>query len=37
MFLSADAKDISKLNENNITHIVSLYDNPYPVLQVSFP
>eukprot|EP00794_Sanderia_malayensis_P018820 gene18820-20716_t len=28
-----DAKDVPKLKENNINHIVAIYDNPTPVLQ----
>ena len=30
-----DAKDVEKLKENNVDHIVAIYDNPSPVLKVS--
>ena len=29
-----DAKDVVKLTENNVDHIVAIYDNPTHVLKV---
>lgn len=31
----SDAKDVVKLKDNNVSHIVAVYDNPAPVLKVS--
>ena len=35
-FLLSDAKDVEKLTERNISHIVAVYDNASPVLKVYF-